>query len=134
MSSNTNTRKEGLNCYPSTVASSNQNYRSKKTLKDSNEIIIGDIQGQILKNQFLVLNSIDQGSFGSVYQCMDLKSPKEGLVIKISPNHKMMKREISSLNRIHVQSKFSKYSYPYDFVPKVVSKGQYIHERLSETQ
>ena len=66
-----------------------------------------------------------------MYQCVDLNSPKVGLVIKISPNHKMLKREISCLNSIQAQSQFSKYLYPYEYVPKVVSKGCFIHENLS---
>ena len=72
----------------------------RKDLKDV-EFIQGDIIGKVIRNQFYVARLIDQGSFGKVYKCINLNCPKQPLVIKISEDIEIFKKEISAMKNIY---------------------------------
>jgi hypothetical protein len=45
----------------------------------------------------MISHSLDEGSFGTVFECIDLTKPKSIFVIKISDNYQMLGREIQAL-------------------------------------
>ena len=76
----------------------------------------------------MVQKSLDQGSFGTVYECVDVNKPNLKCVIKVSDDYKMLSREIEALKDIRKMDKATKTEYPYDYVPTVLSKGMFILE------
>jgi len=91
-----------------------------------------NIEGQVLKNRFMVSNPLDQGSFGMIYDCIDLNKPSCINVVKVSDNYQMLGREIEALKDIKAKDKTGEYDYPYDYTPSVVSKGMFILEKPSQ--
>ena len=81
--------------------SSNKLYKIPKQLKDQKgkriEYVASDIKGTLLLNRYLVERLIDQGSCGQVYKCIDIENPDRPLVIKVSDNREIMKKEIKAL-------------------------------------
>ena len=74
----------------------------------------------------MVNTKLDSGSFGTIFQCVDLEKPKHNYVIKISENYKILGVEIEALVDFRNQSKSSKYTYPYDYFPRCISKGMFL--------
>jgi serine/threonine protein kinase len=48
----------------------------------------------------MVSHPLDKGSFGTIYECIDLNHPNQVFVIKISENYQMLGREIEALKDI----------------------------------
>jgi hypothetical protein len=46
-----------------------------------------NIEGQLIKKRFMVSHPLDKGSFGTIYECIDLNNPNDVYVIKISENY-----------------------------------------------
>ena len=42
----------------------------------------------------MISHSLDEGCFGKIYECIDLKRSKNIYVIKVSENYQMLGREI----------------------------------------
>ena len=53
--------------------------------------------GIVLKERYMISEKINEGSFGCIYQCLDLHKPKHNYVIKISENYKVLGNEIEAL-------------------------------------
>ena len=53
----------------------------------------------------MVSNSLGNGAFGDIKECLDLKHPDKKLVIKLSENYKMLGKEIECLLDIRKQAK-----------------------------
>ena len=78
----------------------------------------------------MISHPLDEGCFGNIYECVDLNKPKNIFVIKVSSNYEMLGKEIQCLSDIKNSIKASNYSYPYDFVPKCVTKGMFLYEQI----
>ena len=87
------------------------------------------IEGSVLKSRFLVNHPLDQGSFGTIYECIDLDKPSSINVIKISNNYRMLGNEIEALKDIKNTERENNFDYPYDYTPLVVSKGMFILQK-----
>ena len=98
----------------------------RRDLKDV-ELIQGDVMGKVIRNQFYVARLIDQGSFGKVYKCINLNSSKQPLVIKVSEDIEIFKKEISAMKNIYqVYSKnFNLQNQPSP-IPEVILHGSLI--------
>jgi hypothetical protein len=81
----------------------------------------------------MVSHPLDQGSFGTIHECIDLNKPDSMNVIKVSENYKMLGREIEALKEIKNVDKVSNMNHPYDFVPVILSKGMFILETPKES-
>lgn len=66
----------------------------------------------MLKQRYMVQKSLDQGSFGTVYECVDVNKPSLKCVIKVSDDYKMLSREIEALKDIRKMDKATKTEYP----------------------
>ena len=91
-------------------------------------IVCNDLIGSILKKRYMVGNQLDEGSFGCIYDCVDLTDTKKNLVIKVSTNYQMLGREIQALKDIKSNEMFDKFEYPYEYVPEIIAKGMFISE------
>ena len=80
----------------------------------------------------MVSHPLDQGSFGTVYECIDLNKPNSMYVIKVSDNYQMLGREIEALKDIKSKETKLNMQYPYDYIPVIVSKGMFILEKPSQ--
>jgi len=106
-----------------------QNGSSTSTKVINLEIIVGnDLIGSVLKKKYMIGNQLDEGSFGSIYDCVDLTDTTKNLVIKVSTNYQMLGREIQALKDIQSNEVFDKFEYPYKYVPELISKGMFISE------
>jgi serine/threonine protein kinase len=76
----------------------------------------------------MVSHPLDKGSFGTVYECIDLNMPNQLFVIKVSDNYQMLGREIEALKSIKNSELARGIVYPYEYVPVVISKGMFILE------
>tara|TARA_B110000285_G_scaffold230679_1_gene297743 strand:+ start:397 stop:636 length:240 start_codon:yes stop_codon:yes gene_type:complete len=74
----------------------------------------------------MISHPLDEGSFGNIYECIDLNKPKNIYVIKVSDNYQMLGREIQALSDLKKQEKSSEFAYPYEYVPKCAAKGKLI--------
>ena len=91
-----------------------------------------DLQGQVLKTRYMISHPLDEGCFGNIYECVDLNKPKNIFVIKVSSNYEMLGKEIQCLSDIKNSIKGSNYLYPYDYVPKCVSKEMFLFEEQKD--
>jgi len=53
-------------------------------------------------------------------------------VIKVSNNYQMLGLEIEALKAIKKREKNGNYTFPYDYVPTVISKGMFILEKPAD--
>ena len=71
-----------------------------------------DIIGHILVGRFKVGAQLDSGNFGKIHHCTDLQDTTKKLVVKISPNLRLIGKEVRALQHIG-----------RDTVPHVLSSG-----------
>lgn len=117
-----------------TIADSNVNGTDSKTKNIQLEIIKAtDLQGKVLKQRYMISHPLDEGAFGNIYECIDLNKPKHNYVIKISDNYQMLGKEIQALADLRKQEKNSGCTYPYDYVPKCVTKGMFLYDQTPES-
>ena len=74
----------------------------------------------------MISHSLDEGCFGKIYECIDLKRSKNIYVIKVSENYQMLGREIQVLQDLTNYEKSTQFKYPYDYIPKCEAKGKFI--------
>jgi serine/threonine protein kinase len=84
------------------------------------EVIKGQLEKSVLKEQFMIGRHLDSGSNGKVYKVIDSKQPKANLVIKISEDVKGLSQEVNTMIKI---SKGLCVSEPGDSIPRVVDYG-----------
>lgn len=80
----------------------------------------------------MISHPLDEGAFGNIYECIDLNKPKSNYVMKVSDNYQMLGKEIQALSDLRKQGKNSEFKYPYDYVPKCISKGMFLYDQTSE--
>lgn len=85
-----------------------------------------EMQGQVLKHRFMVSHPLDEGCFGNIYECIDLNQPTSNYVIKVSASFMMLGIEIKALSDLKHQLKSSQYIYPYEYIPRSISKGMFL--------
>jgi len=69
------------------------------------EHVKDDLIGQIIRHRYLFIKYVDEGSYGKIYEIMDLKNPREPLVAKISQHHQNFETEYNALNIIYEVNK-----------------------------
>jgi hypothetical protein len=69
------------------------------------EHVKDDLIGQIVRHRYLFKQYIDEGSYGKVYEIMDLKQPSQPLVAKVSYNHMNFETEFTAMNIIYEVNK-----------------------------
>ena len=74
----------------------------------------------------MATEKFDEGSFGTIYDCCDLKKPHHNYVIKISDNFKILGAEVEALIALRKQQKESEYTYPYEYFPRCIDKGMFL--------
>ena len=82
----------------------------------------------------MISHPLDEGCFGNIFECVDLNKPKNTFVIKVSSNYEMLGKEIQCLSDIKNSVKASNFKYPYDYVPKCVTKGMFLFEKLGDEE
>lgn len=59
-----------------------------------------NLEGQVIKKRYMIMHPLDKGSFGTIYECVDLNNPDSIFVMKVSDNYQMLGREIEALKSI----------------------------------
>ena len=105
--------------------------QAKKDQKDVYLEVISSpqLEGQVIKKRYMIMHALDKGSFGTIYECVDLNKPDSVFVMKVSDNYQMLGREIEALKSIKAIIKQQKIQYPYDFVPLISGKGMFIFDK-----
>ena len=65
------------------------------------EVLEGELIGSLLKDRYYIARLIDQGSFGKVYKCIDVKNQDRPLVIKISEDPRIFRKEVRAMKSIN---------------------------------
>ena len=64
------------------------------------EVVSGELVGAILKDRFYIARLLDQGSFGKVYKCIDIKKQERMLVIKVLKDIKIFRKEVRAMKAV----------------------------------
>ena len=64
------------------------------------EVVSGELVGSILKDRFYIARLLDQGSFGKVYKCIDIKNQERTLVIKVLKDIKIFRKEVRAMKAV----------------------------------
>ena len=81
-----------------------------------------DLSGKVLSNRYQLLSVMAQGSFGVIYKATDLSSKDRPIIIKISKDLEMCKKEYKILRKITDSFDHSAANF---YVPKVYTGGEF---------
>lgn len=80
------------------------------------------LKGATLKSRFKVLKLLDKGSFGKIYEVIDIYSTRK-VILKIQEDKKMISREINTLEKLNVLLEQYRQKGYEDGIPTLIDYG-----------